>query len=427
MPVTSTAAAVTGAIRMRASSDGRRPLVVGGALAGLAAAVSVLVVCMAVALAGWFAADDGGHGTTTDALRIGADVWLVAHRSGIVLGGTLVTLVPLGLTVLCAHVCYRMGRWAGLTSEPGEQATVVVAALAMATTYAVVALGVALLAAGGSARTDAAFCGAFVIAFLCGGLGLGVGSGLSLPARVPVALRAAALGGAVAFLSLTAASAAVLAYRLATHLSEGANVLSGLRLSTSGDAFTTLAAVGLLPNAVACTAAYLLGPGFALGTGTAVAPGAVALGPLPASPLLAALPSHGLGSWTAVLLLGVPVLAGVVAGWRATGAFPCSGRPTPASRRAALLGGAGRGLSAGALGALLVGVAMWLSGGALGSGRLSELGPPVLDVTLRAVVTLGLGGALGGFLRELFRTRPWRSRPAAGEPIADDESTVSLN
>ena len=38
---------------------------------------------MAVAVVGWFLADAGAHGQTTDALRVGADAWLVGNGSGL--------------------------------------------------------------------------------------------------------------------------------------------------------------------------------------------------------------------------------------------------------------------------------------------------------------------------------------------------------
>ena len=57
-----------------------------------------------------------------------------------------------------------------------------------------------------------------------------------------------------------------------------------------GAALLLLAQLGYLPNAVIWAIAFTLGPGFAFGTGTVVAPTGSALGTLPAFPLLAALP-----------------------------------------------------------------------------------------------------------------------------------------
>ena len=59
----------------------RRPLVAVAALGGLAAAATVLVVCLGVAVVGWFLSDAASHGEPRDALRVGALGWLMAHTS----------------------------------------------------------------------------------------------------------------------------------------------------------------------------------------------------------------------------------------------------------------------------------------------------------------------------------------------------------
>ena len=59
--------------------------------------------------------------------------------------------------------------------------------------------------------------------------------------------------------------------------------------------------------------ADILGPGFAVGTGTVVSPSVVALGPAPAFPLLAALPGSGPTSRVGLSVwLAVPVFVGAV-------------------------------------------------------------------------------------------------------------------
>ena len=59
-----------------------------------------------------------------------------------------------------------------------------------------------------------------------------------------------------------------------------------------------------VPNAVAFTGSYLLGPGFAVGAQTLVSPAVVVLGPLPLFPLLAALPANAApAAWTGLLLV----------------------------------------------------------------------------------------------------------------------------
>src|SRR5690606_10186293 len=80
-----------------APGPGRSP-VVAAVMAALVAAGSVLALAVAVALAGWFAADAGRYGDTRDASRVGADAWLLAHGAGITLDTAAVTVLPLGLT-----------------------------------------------------------------------------------------------------------------------------------------------------------------------------------------------------------------------------------------------------------------------------------------------------------------------------------------
>src|SRR5690606_15373473 len=113
-------------------------------------------------------------------------------------------------------------------------------------------------------------------------------------------------------------------------------------------------------------AAYLLGPGFAVGTDSVVRSSEVALGPLPALPVFAGLPAGPLPSLGAALLL-VPTVAGFAAGW-------WSARRTRDGRvrwPARLVAALAAGLVAGAL----LGVAAAASGGPLGAGQLATTGP----------------------------------------------------
>src|SRR4051794_31234758 len=94
----------------RADAAHRRPLVVLATLAGIAAAASTLLVCLAAGVIGWFLTDAGAHGAPRDGLRVGALGWLMAHGSGITVAGTHVSAVPLGLTLLAAVVVWRLGQ-----------------------------------------------------------------------------------------------------------------------------------------------------------------------------------------------------------------------------------------------------------------------------------------------------------------------------
>src|SRR5213083_1205662 len=100
-----------------------------------------MVTFMAVAVIGWFLADAGGHGKTTDALRVGADAWLVANGSGFSVRGAPLGIVPLALTGLIAAVVYRYGVWAAATSqEVDDDRTLGLAAVIFTGVYMVVAV-----------------------------------------------------------------------------------------------------------------------------------------------------------------------------------------------------------------------------------------------------------------------------------------------
>ena len=57
----------------------RRPLVLLATLGGVVAAGSVLLVCLAIGVLGWFVSDAGTHGEPRDALQVGALGWLMTH------------------------------------------------------------------------------------------------------------------------------------------------------------------------------------------------------------------------------------------------------------------------------------------------------------------------------------------------------------
>jgi len=387
-----------------------RPLALGAALAGLAASTAVLMGCMALGLVGWFASDAGAHGDTKDAIRVGADGWLMAHGAHLHLtsGGlsTTITAAPLGLTLLCAYVAYRLGAWAALTSAVEDLRGLAFGALVMSGLYGVVALVTAVLAATTQAEPSLlrSFVGGFGLCLVFGGLGLLRGSWgheevVALRARVPEQARAIVSGAVAAALLVVAAAAVLLAVALLLDLGTAANVLSRLHADTSGGLLYATLVAAVAPNAVLLTGSYLLGPGFALGTGTVVSPSVVVLGPVPAFPLLAALPSDGTQPVWLTGLVAVPVLAGAVAAVLVVRRYPAYGYET----------GAVRGLGAGALGGVLLTVMTVAAGGAVGPGRMADVGVEVGQTLVSAVVAMGIGGLVGG-VAATWRGR--RTRPA---------------
>jgi hypothetical protein len=383
--------------RTRPLGDPGRPLVTSAARGGALAAVITLVLCMALALVAWFLADAGAHGETTDALRAGADAWLIGHGSRFVLSGMPIGMVPLTLTMLLVVGSYRSGRRAAVRAEaPDDDRALALAVACFVGAYVVLAVIVCVAASqsGAEPGLGRSVLGALVISGTAGGLGLAAGSGRLFDwfDGFPDWARDVAVGAISGALALFAAGAVLVAVSLLVSFNEAANVLSGLGLST-GDAVTLTFVTALFaPNAALLGSAYLLGPGFAVGTiangvATSVSPGApVVLGAVPAVPLLAALPQEGPTPGWMIAICVVPVLCA------AFGVARAAREREALAYDIAALRGAGAGLAA----AVLIGAAIAVCGGPMGVDRLAHIGAPVGETFLFAMASMVIGGVLGG-------------------------------
>ncbi|MGH3445276.1 MAG: cell division protein PerM [Nocardioidaceae bacterium] len=381
-----------------------RPLVLSAGFAGAAAAGSALLGCMALALVGWFASDAGAYGQTTDAIRVGADAWLLAQGGHLELAGATISVVPLGLTAVCGYVALRLGRWAGQVSPARSSKELAAGVATLAGGYAAVTLITALLADAPAAHphTVGAVVGSFLLSAVLGGGGILAGAGRlrTLATLLPETLRAVLTAAVAAVLLLVAVGAAVLALALLGDLGSAANVLSRLHADATGAALYTVVVAAVAPNAVLLAGAYVLGPGFAVGTGTVVSTSSVTLGPVPAFPLLAALPKDGVPPWWTELFVVVPVLVAFVAVVAAARRFPTGSYEV----------GVARGLGAGLLGGLAFGLLTAIAGGSVGPGRMAHVGAPVGACVGAAVVAMGIGGVLGGLAATWWSRR--RDEPA---------------
>ncbi|MDH2407502.1 DUF6350 family protein [Streptomyces chitinivorans] len=407
--------------------------------------------------------DDGPGG----ALRIAADLWLVAHGAPLVRTETLsgspapVGLVPLLLCAVPVWLLHRTasgaargpasarvpdrvpgpvpdrapGRGAGAGSGAGFGAGDTGAAWRatcwIVTGYLLVAAAVTFYAASGPIRVDplGAALRLPAVAAAAATAGTWTGLGRPLPDAPPRLLRrmrrrterpvltraaaSAALRGAAASAAALCAGGALLAagallWHVATARRTAFPPPEQWAPTWPGLTAVLLLALALTPNAAVWGAAYGLGPGFTLGGGSAVRPAAVTgLPPLPDFPLLAAVPAEGPGTpvtWAVALV--VPLAGGGLAAWcAARAAVPAAGGPAVLDGRATAC--------AVALAACGCGVAMAAlaacAGGPLGTGALARLGP---DWRLTGAAALGWTAGLG--MPAALAMRAWRLRPARG-------------
>lgn len=369
-------------------SGSARPLAVSTVLGALAIATAGLVVAVGLAVVGWLAAHDGTLGGATG---VGVTGWLAGQGAPPRIASVPIGVVPLGVPVLVVIAARLTGRWALDTSAPASHLHAGCALGAAGLTYGTVAATLAVAAVPPGVVVDPVRAGALAALLVAAGVAIGLAPGLGWTARgallLPPPVLAAIRGALTGLATLLGLAGAALLAMLAVH---GSDVLAlGRRLEPGLVGGSLLVVVSLLvaPNLVLWSAAYLLGPGFAVGTATVVSPSGVVLGTLPAYPPLAALPPAGDPPGWVALLLVLPAAAGVVAG---AGAERRDSRPGAGPWWRTAVTGAGAGVLAGAVLAVLLLVA----GGGVGPGRLADTGP-LPPSGLLALGSLGLGGLLG--------------------------------
>jgi hypothetical protein len=390
-----------------------RPLVVTGGIAACAAAASGLAALTTLTAIGWITAPHVGIGTGLGGvLRTAALLWLVAHHVGVTVHGAgRIGMLPLGLVLLPGTLLALAGRWVVRAGAVTRLRHVGYAVIALALPYALLAgaLAVASRSAQAAPSLWQAVIASFLLAVVAGGLGAarGLAPWSRLASLMPARPRSIVLGMLGALALLTAAGAALAGASLAVHLPEVKAATSALAPGPTGAALLLLAQLAYVPNAIIWAVAYLLGPGFAFGVGTVVAPTGSALGPLPAFPMLAALPSGAKSAgppWVTVLVLATPYLAGMFAG-----IVTVRITPTPVIEAAALWG-----LAAGVATGAVAGLAAAFSGGPLGNGRLAAVGPSGWQVGLVAMLEIGVTAALTAAAANwlMFRRKIPKDRPA---------------
>jgi hypothetical protein len=379
--------------------------------------------------------------------RTGIDLWLLGH--GVPLTASLdpglaaalglpgvdapfvLTLAPLGFALLTLLLGVRAGRRIVETDHPG------IGALAAVVTTAVLSFGLALAAQhegvspalvrgavlptlvlalglliGGIARADRARAARWWASLSTGraaGAVRGARDALDrLPGGVASVAATAVRGGAAAAFGVVGVSAVVVAVLLALQYATVITLYETLQTGIVGGIALTLGQLALLPNLVLWAASWLVGPGFALGTGSSVSPLGTTVGPIPSVPVLGILPQGALDLGFLGIL--VPVVVSFVA---AVALSPRVARvPEPEARRWPWFLAAGLGM--GVVGAVVLSLLALLSGGAAGPGRLADVGPAAGWILLAAFLEIGIASVAGMFVSGLMAPLVRRSAEGRG-------------
>ena len=429
------AAAALNAARERLHTGWPMPLFLQGAFellqAALFSAFLVVIPWMAVWFSGGFA-----DRSIESVLKMSGQTWLLIHGVPLHLlqvgTGTdpsdlagVLNFVPLGLTLIPFFLCWRAGRRIARASYTDQLWQGILGALGV---YTLCGLFTGFLVNNDEAETTLLM--AATIPLISAGAGVIIGArreagswgrliGFDAAAWISKTsqhsrwagsyLWAVICGGTLAYMMTFGLSALLLTINLGLHWVDISNVYQQLRPGPIGSAVLTLGQLGVMPNLVLWTLAWITGGGFTFGVGSTISPLETTVGPLPAVPILAALPSGDLTYAWAFMLL--PVFAGFMAGWYflrvGENHFDDWISLRIRSRWVSLgLSTVVLGIVVGATAGILSLAGSWLASGSAGIGRFTEIGPNILLTALFLAAEVAIGTAIGYLVSPLLEHDP---------------------
>ena len=371
--------------------------------------------------------------------RAASDFWLLSHGTGLVvpegeiLGilvpAFLVTLVPLGMTIWLARSFYNAGKRfiAARALWPGW--------LGGSLVYGASALGIST-AAYDSAIYPIAWQGVFfpTILFLFFQV---LGSLFGQPDeifegdildqaperdRVRRALNAFRLrlhwsvrsimgpafrAGTAITVMLLMVSAFTIAVLIALSWIDITRLYESVQVSVLGAVVLTIGQLALIPNLIIYGAAWLTGVGFSIGAGSLISPLGSQVGPLPAIPILGALPVGQLEF--GMISIAVVLLAAFVA----TLLIRKSADEIRFEFATAWSAAISLGLSIAFVTASQMGFLALMASGSAGPGRLSQVGVSPWLVALVVFVEVGVVSTLAAF----YSARPVADKPGKSKKV----------
>ncbi|WP_345581192.1 cell division protein PerM [Tessaracoccus lubricantis] len=368
---------------------------------------------LAVLLGGWLLLSGLGavawltspDAELTPALRIAAEVLVLAHGAPVEIAGQAVSIAPLGLTLLllflalplASHAARQAAAHGAQADDTGElwvdgERLVAKVAGTFTLTYAA---AVVILAAALGAGSWRAVVGGLVVGGVAGFWGAARGIGYAPRETWPAWLRSVPKAMGAATLTVLAGGAVVSALAVVDGWDRVTGIADALDGGTSGLILLIVLHLLYLPNVVLAGASWLLGAGLTLGDGSVVTMTITDVGLLPAIPVFGAVPPSGTAPSSYLWWLAVGVLAGAAAALVVGFA-----RPRARFDETALVGGLS-GVAAG----VLIATFCSMAAGALGDDRLSHIGARMPELLVFAPTILGISGVAAGLALGLLRRR----------------------
>jgi hypothetical protein len=366
------------------------------------------------------------HGSSFKSVtQASARIWLNAHGvplhfaagkvAGLSVPEYVFDLIPLGFAVLIGWSMFRAGRRLSGESYLGfawAGAIAVYLSVATALTSASFAKSIHVLDWQGVFIPTALFTALLIIGSVVGDpIGFEdqgssplrdrvrdffIRSVDRLPWAIKPLLAPALRAGTGVVLAMSAVSAILVSMLLLLNWVEVIRLYQSLQLSLFGTITVSFGQLALMPNLIALANSWLTGVGFSVGEGSMVSPLGTELGPLPAIPMLAALPV-GTSSFGIVFIL-VPLLC-------AFGATLLIKSHT-AELRFAYASATSAAIALGVAIGFVAAVEMWIladfSGGSIGPGRMATVGANPWLVAGVTFIEVTVASVLAAF----FSARP---------------------
>lgn len=361
--------------------------------------------------------------------HLSVHLWLLIHGVPLNLAqafgatGThgLMTLTPLGLTIVPLLLCFRAGRRLARASYEGE--FLIPVASGALTHSAVSAFSFSFASAEQDALSLLAAAliplGVVLIGLMWGGyyesrsLARMVGvdtaeqiSRMSQYSRWAGSYAWAVVRAAVvAFVAFISAGALLLSVGFLLNWAGIITIYQELHAGAVGDFAITMLQLGFVPNMVVHAMSWSTGAGLVFGSGTYAGLTHSTIGPMPLFPVVGAIP-HSLGI-AGYLGLIAPLSAGFLAGlWFLREGEDHFDEWVSLKIRIRAISLPVSSLALGLLVGLLCGIGTlflgWVSSGSLAVGKFTHVGTIPLRFAAYTVVLIGAGTALGNMLSRLF-------------------------